>query len=69
MIEEDLPRDGEPCRAPYPGEQRRADLPLQMLDLPAQRGLGDLQPPRGAEIVLLLGDRDEGPGESELQHA
>ena len=40
-------------------EERRADLALQVADLPAQRRLRDVESPRRAAEVQLLGDRDE----------
>lgn len=40
-------------------EQRLSQLVLEALDLTAQRRLGDVQAPRGAPDVALLGDRDE----------
>ncbi len=40
-------------------EQWRTELRLEVLNLAAQRGLGDVQAPRGAPDVSLLGDRDE----------
>jgi hypothetical protein len=42
-----------------PLEQRDAELTLEVADLPAERRLRDVQPPRGATDVLLLGDGDE----------
>jgi hypothetical protein len=40
-------------------EQVAADQPLQVADLPAQRGLRDVEAAGGAAEVELLGDRDE----------
>jgi hypothetical protein len=40
-------------------EQLDAQLGLQLPDLPAQRGLGDVQPLCGAREVAVLRDRDE----------
>ena len=41
-------------------EQRRPDLALEAGDLLAQRGLGDVQPPRGAREVQLIPEHHEG---------
>jgi hypothetical protein len=40
-------------------EERRADVALEVADLPAQRRLGDVQARRRAAEVQLLGDGDE----------
>ena len=42
-------------------QELAADKLLQPADLPAECGLGDVQPVRGAPEVELLGDRDKGP--------
>jgi hypothetical protein len=43
-----------------PGEQLHAQRPLQLLHLPAQRGLGEPEPGGGAAEVALRGDGQEG---------
>jgi hypothetical protein len=45
--------------APVPLEQHRADLPLESLNLLAQRRLGNVQPLRRAPKVKFLGHGDE----------
>jgi len=40
-------------------EQEESDLLLQILDLPRQRGLRDMEARGGAPEMLLLSDRDE----------
>jgi hypothetical protein len=47
-------------------EQRLADLPLELLDLTRERGLGDVEPCRRAADAALLRDRDERPEVSEV---
>jgi hypothetical protein len=59
VIEEDLARDGQARGAAHPGEERGSHLALELLDLPAQRGLGNVQATRCPKEMLLLGDRDE----------
>src|SRR6185436_6967410 len=41
-------------------EQLRADFALELLDLPAERGLRDMQAPGGVGETQLLGDDDKG---------
>src|SRR5262249_50689524 len=49
--------DADAARGPL--EERGAHLLLEAPDLAAQRGLRDVEPPRGAADVALLGDGDE----------
>ena len=44
------------------------ELTLQLLNLPAERRLGDVESLRGAGEVTLFRDGDERASESELQH-
>ncbi len=50
---------GQPDRVGGPVEQPDPQLPLQLLDLTAQRGLGDVQPLGGAGEVQFLGHGQE----------
>ena len=68
VIEKDSAGHGETRRAADAGEELDAELPLELLDLPAERRLRDVQSLRGAGEVSLLRDRDERASESELQH-
>ena len=49
----------QPCALPAAVEQPDAYLCFQGLDLPAERGLGDVQPRGGPAEVRLGGDRHE----------
>jgi hypothetical protein len=68
MVEKCPTGDGELRRAPDAGEELDAELTLQLLDLPAERRLGDVESLRGAGEVTLFRDGDERASESELQH-
>jgi hypothetical protein len=57
--QEHLARGREPHTPADPVEQAHAERLLQALDLPGQRRLGDVEPPRRPAEVLLLGDRHE----------
>ncbi len=50
-----------------PIEQRNAELPLEALDLLAERGLSNMLASRGLAEVELLSERDEEPELTELQ--
>lgn len=59
MLQQRPPR-GEQVDAPRrAGEQRRAELPLQLADAARERRLRDPQPARGAGDVLFFRDGDE----------
>ena len=68
MIEKDTAGDRESCRAADAREQFDAELPLELLNLPAEGRLGDVEALRRAREVSLFRDRDERASESELQH-
>ena len=60
MVEEDASRRRQFDRARTAEDQRRAQLRFQVADLPAQGGLGGVQPlPGGVGEAAFLRDRDE----------
>ena len=60
MIEKGPPRRGQLDPARTAGQELGPDLVLQIPDLPAERGLRGVQPPRGRiRQAPLLGDGDE----------
>jgi hypothetical protein len=67
--EEDGAGGREPHAAADPVEQGRAELRLQVADLPGERGLGDVQPLRSAAEILLLRGGDEVAQMAELHAA
>ena len=54
LAQEDLPRVGQRERFRRAPEQHHAQFVLQVVNLPAQRGLGDVQALRRTRDVLLL---------------
>ncbi|MNM89267.1 hypothetical protein D3C81_1014960 [compost metagenome] len=58
-LQKGVPRERQTRQACGPLEQRRAQLLLQLLDLPAQRRLGDVQPLGGGAETAALGDFHE----------
>jgi hypothetical protein len=67
VIEQRLPGRGQPRRPLVPLEQLNLELLLERADLPGKRRLGDMQRPRGAAEVQLLGDRHEVTHLSQVQ--
>jgi hypothetical protein len=62
MIEKGSARRGQLDPARTAGQELSPDLVLQIADLPAERGLRGVQPPRGRNRqVARFGDRDEIP--------
>ena len=59
LFVEEPPRLGQPQRPRRAVDQFGADFGFELLDLPAQRRLGDVQPVRGAREIALAGDRHE----------
>lgn len=68
MFHEDLACDRQARSATDAGEELSTHFPLELLDLAAQRRLGDVQTPCCTKEVLLFGDGDLRIGELELQH-
>src|SRR6202158_944687 len=59
VAQEQCPRRAQSNATRQSVEQEESDLLLQILDLPRQRRLRDMEPHRRATEVLLLPDRDE----------
>jgi hypothetical protein len=59
VAQEQCPRRAQSNATRQSVEQEESDLLLQILDLPRQRRLRDMEPRRRATEVLLLPDRDE----------
>src|SRR5580658_5306819 len=60
LDQEGRPGCGQLRSSLRPVEQADLQVTLKGLDLPTQRGLGQVQPLGGTAEVLLLSDRDEG---------
>jgi len=59
VIEQRPPRGEQVDPSRGAGEERGAELPLQLADASGERRLRDPQPARGASDVLLFRDGDE----------
>jgi len=66
LVEQLAPRVGQLDPVREPDEQRLADLPLELLDLTRERGLGDVEPRGRAADAALFRDRDERAEVSEV---
>ena len=67
FVQERRPRGGQRDMMRTPIQQRNAELPLEALDLLAERGLSNMLASRGLAEVELLSERDEEPELTELQ--
>ncbi len=68
VIGEQPPGVGEPDPAPAPGQQRLADLPLQLGHLLGHGGGGDMEPVGGAADRTMAGEGVEGTQALQVQH-